>query len=261
METTLRVLSNFSSMVVCFLPVTEIDSYLHEVVMEFYANLPDGEEGDNLAYSVFVRRNMYEFSLAIINQMFQLPNPSYPLDGVSEIQVPESMDEVAIALSNGKANSWKMLTYRMLSPELALLNKICCHNWSPTVNRSVLKPERMTLLYMVAKALPFNFGKLIFDEIWACSNAVANPSCTLRLVLPNLIDQMVRFQRIVRSDEGDTTSSAPLKFTMEVKPVPLLQSDSPTLEAALETLIASLTTMHVRLAGKPLSLNLHSVIF
>jgi len=72
---------------------------------------------------------------------------------------------------------------------------------------------------------------------------------------------MLRFQRIVRSDEGDTTSSAPLKFTMEVKPVPLLQSDSPTLDAALETLIASLTTMHVRLAGKPLSLNLHSVFF
>jgi len=152
--------------------VTEIDSYVHEVVMEFYANLPDGEEGDNLAYSVFVRRNMYEFSLAIINQMFQLPNPSYPLDGMSEIQVPESMDEVAIALSNGKANSWKMLTSRLLSPELALLNKICCHNWSPTVNRSVLKPERMTLLYMVAKALPFNFGKLIFDEnlgVFECS--------------------------------------------------------------------------------------------
>jgi len=191
----------------------------------------------------------------------KLPNPSYPLDGVSEIQVPESMDEVAIALSNGKANSWKMLTSRLLSPELALLNKICCHNWSPTVNHSVLKPERMTLLYMVAKALPFNFGKLIFDEIWACSNAVANPSSTLRLVLPNLIDQMLRFQRIVPSDEGDTTSSAPLKFTMEVKPVPVLQSDSPTLDAALETLIASLTTMRVRLAGKPLSFNLHSVIF
>jgi len=146
------------------LTVTEIDSYVQEVVMEFYANLPDGEEGDQLAYFVFVRGNMYEFSPAIINQMFQLPNPPYPLN-MSKIKVPESMDEVDVARSNSKANSWKMLTSRLLSPEIALLNKICCHNWMPTVNRSVLKPERVTLVYMMAKALPFNFGKLIFDEI------------------------------------------------------------------------------------------------
>jgi len=47
---------------------------------------------------------------------------------------------------------------------------------------------------------------------------------------------------------------------MEVKPVHVLPTDSPTLDAALENLIASLTTMQLRLAGKPLSLTLHSVI-
>jgi len=84
--------------------VTEINSYVQEVVMEFYANLPGGEEGDQLAYSVFVRGNMYEFSLAITNQMFHFPNLSY-LVNMSEIQVPESMDEIVVTLSNCKANS------------------------------------------------------------------------------------------------------------------------------------------------------------
>jgi len=45
----------------------------------------------------------------------------------------------------------------------------------PKVNRFILKPERVTLLYMVAKALPFNFGKLIFDEIWRVRMLLRTP--------------------------------------------------------------------------------------
>ncbi|CAD5324603.1 unnamed protein product [Arabidopsis thaliana] len=94
---------------------------------------------------------------------------------MSEIQVPESMDEIVVTLSNCKANSWKMLTSWLFSLEITQLNKICCHNWMPKVNRFILKPERVTLLYMVAKALPFNFGKLIFDEIWRVRMLLRTP--------------------------------------------------------------------------------------
>ncbi|KAG7559036.1 Integrase catalytic core [Arabidopsis thaliana x Arabidopsis arenosa] len=225
--------------------VTEIDSYVNEVVMEFYANLPDSEEGEKDGHRVFVRGTMFEFSPTIINQMFQLPNIPYSVDQPL-LHVPESLDEIALSLSNGKALTWKQLSTRLFDDNVSLLNKICCHNWMPTVNRSVLKPDRVTLLFMVSNRRAFNFGKLIYDEIWACSNAVANPSSTLRLVFPNLIDQMLRFQRIVPTVVGDMSSAAPMRFTVEIKPAP---TSHVTLDADLLHLIGCLTTMRQRLAG------------
>lgn len=234
------------------LTVTEIDSYVNEVVMEFYANLPDSEEGEKDGHRVFVRGTMFEFSPTIINQMFQLPNIPYSVDQPL-LHVPESLDEIALSLSNGKALTWKQLSTRLFDDNVSLLNKICCHNWMPTVNRSVLKPDRVTLLFMMSNRRAFNFGKLIYDEIWACSNAVANPSSTLRLVFPNLIDQMLRFQRIVPTVVGDMSSAAPMRFTVEIKPAP---TSHVTLDADLLHLINCLTTMRQRLAGK-----CHSVLF
>ncbi|CAL9248296.1 unnamed protein product [Arabidopsis halleri] len=106
----------------------------------------------------------YKFSLTIINQMFQLPNTPYSVDQPL-LHVPESLDEIAIPLSNGKALTWKQLSTRMFDDNVSLLKMICCHNWMPTVNRSVLKPDRVTLLFMVSNRRSFNFGKLIYDEI------------------------------------------------------------------------------------------------
>lgn len=65
------------------------------------------------------------------------------------------------------------------------------------MNKSALNKKRATLVFMVAKQRELNFCQLVYDQIWSCSNVVANESSNMRMVLPNLIDQLLRFSRII----------------------------------------------------------------
>lgn len=82
-----------------------------------------------------------------------------------------------------------------------------------TINKTALHKNRATLVYMVANSKLFNFGKLVYDKIIASTNA--NPSYWL--VLPNLIDQLLRYQHIVPSYLDDHSSTAPLTFQLDKK--------------------------------------------
>lgn len=57
------------------LTVVEVDTYVEEVVKEFYANLAKIEFCDCGQHCVYVLGTMYELCPHIINQLFQLPNP------------------------------------------------------------------------------------------------------------------------------------------------------------------------------------------
>ncbi|EOA13348.1 hypothetical protein CARUB_v10026382mg [Capsella rubella] len=231
----------------------EADSFTENVVKEFYANLPEAENDDPEVLKVFVRGSLYEFSPMIINQLYQLPSPPYPSEG-SQIHISESLNQVVSLLTDGRIRDWKRRSKRGMGDAMSLLHKICCQNWMPTVNLNALKAERSSLLFMVVKGRPVNFGKLAFDEIRACSSVVMNESSNLRLVLPNLIDQLLRFQRIVPSAQGDVSSAAPAKFRIEPKEMlPPRTSHSAaenTLTADLQHLHEFTQTMLQRLEGK-----------
>ncbi|CAE5960320.1 unnamed protein product [Arabidopsis arenosa] len=206
--------------------ITEIDTFVEQVVLVFYANLPDAEVRETGELMVFVRGSMYEFSPTIINQMFQLSNPIFPVN-VHVTDIAADLDDVAAVLSSGRVTSW---------------------NWMPTVNSHTLKPGRSTLLYMVVKKHEINFGKLVYDEVWNCSQQVASPSSTWLLIFLNLIDQLLRFQRIVPELDTDVTSAAPQRFTFEIKG-PFVPAGPATLTADLALLMATIKTVLQRLTG------------
>lgn len=129
--------------------MTKIDTFTHQVVKEFYSNLPDCEVGDDGELLVFVRGTLYEFSPRIINKLFQLQNYLFALN-VPLLGVPASLDEIAFDRSGGSVFTWQCLTSRALTETMSLHNKICCYNWIPTVNRCALKADHVTLLYMIA---------------------------------------------------------------------------------------------------------------
>lgn len=117
---------------------------------------------------VFVHGSMYEFSPFLINQMFQLSNPKFSVN-VTVTDISTDLDDVVTILSLGRVTSWVNLTKRLMGDTMSQLQKICCQNWMPTVNSHTLKPGRSTLLYMVVKKHELNFGKLVYDDVWNCS--------------------------------------------------------------------------------------------
>ncbi|VVA91922.1 unnamed protein product [Arabis nemorensis] len=103
--------------------VTEMEPYTPEVVRELYANLEDMEIRDDGYQCVYVRGAMYEFSLTIINQMFQLQEYEYdPESKVPSMEDP--IELVAAELSQGHVNNWDILTPPQMSPKMAFLYKI-----------------------------------------------------------------------------------------------------------------------------------------
>lgn len=127
------------------------------------------------------------------------------------------------------------------------------------MNKGALNKERATLVFMVANHRVPNFGKLAYDQIWSCSNVVANESSNLRMVLPNLIDQLLRFQRIVPQISGDTESPRPEPFRhvlLAPPPSPSVTAEIPGLSANsslasdLAHVVKCLQAIQHRLAGK-----------
>lgn len=82
--------------------VTEVDTYVEEVVKELYANLPEMEKREDGNHAVYIRETMYEFNPQIINQLFQLENHLVALN-VPLLSIPDPINEVVSFLSNGKA--------------------------------------------------------------------------------------------------------------------------------------------------------------
>ncbi|XP_010445480.1 PREDICTED: uncharacterized protein LOC104728149 [Camelina sativa] len=238
-----KILSDFG-----LLPtVTEVDSFVGNIVKEFYANLAEAEMEGVDTLKVFVHGSMYEFSPSIINRMYQLPNESYPLNA-TPIQVHESLDDIVTLPTNGQIHAWDLCSKKEMGDTVAMLQKICCQNWIPTMNPSSMSAEQFTLLFMILKGCKFNFGKLVFDEICACNSVIANASSNVRLILPNVIDQLLRFQRIVPALFVDVTSAAPSKFKIE--PKELLSSQTPlTLLSDVRHLHDFTKLMMERLAG------------
>lgn len=238
------------------LTLTEIDCYTEEVVKEFYANLPEMETLGDEEYAVYIRGCMFEFHPRLLNQLFQLEHHPYPLN-VSLLSIPENLSLVVEMQTGGKYRKWSELTSPRLTDKMAVLNKFCCRNWMPTMNKGALNKERARLIFLVANRRELNFGKLIFDQIRSCSHVVANESANFRMILPNLIDQLLRFQRVVPALSGDTDSPKPEVFrhTPVVSTPAGISTSGPSsvsasLSADLAQLMTFLQTMQQRLTGK-----------
>ncbi|XP_023640099.1 uncharacterized protein LOC111831002 [Capsella rubella] len=224
--------------------VTEIDSFIETVVKEFYANLPEAEGGDSEVLRVFVRGSMYEFSPSLINRLFQLPNEPYPLN-TSQLRAFGDLDAVAALLTDGQVSTVAEVSTGLLGDIIIVLHQISCFNWLPSTNHRALSPDRCVLLYLIAKGERLNFGKIVFDEIRSCASRSGAASSTDCLIFPNLIDQLLRFQRVIPSLTGDVLSSTPTMFVTPEAAAPT-SGPSLTLAADLAHLAHSATTIMQR---------------
>jgi len=106
-----------------------------------------------------------------------------------------------------------------------MLHKVCCGNWFPTTNTSTLRVDRLRLIDMGTHGKSFNLGKLVVTH--TMSLAHLGPLSSHRLAYPNLIYQLLTFQRDVRSRPRDTLSDEPGVFVNDPPPTQPTQAPPP----------------------------------
>ncbi|XP_010495618.1 PREDICTED: uncharacterized protein LOC104772734 [Camelina sativa] len=143
--------------------VTQVGAYDSDVVYEFWANLPAAKV-ERESVDVLVRDWMYEFSPSRINALFGLQSVDVREQRLQTAAILE--EDMALFLSGGTVKSCKQLVSTAIKNQVIKdLHKICCSNWSPTVNTGYISTNRAMVIYMIMHHIPFNFGRMIYDQI------------------------------------------------------------------------------------------------
>ncbi|KAG7599440.1 Ribonuclease H-like superfamily [Arabidopsis suecica] len=193
--------------------VSEIDPYVKEVVLEFYSNFHIFNEVTKKS-PVFVRGKMYEFSPQMINKAFRTPAIKWHAKAEYE-RAALSKHALAKYLSEGKVVTWKDLRTPVMPTHLAGLYLICCINWLPSKNNSNVTIDRAKLLYLINEKIPFNYGKLVYDQV---EKAARFPGQILNILpFPNLIYRVLMFQREITLENFEKPDPPPKKFNPEVR--------------------------------------------
>ncbi|CAA7027779.1 unnamed protein product [Microthlaspi erraticum] len=175
------------------LTVSDREVFYPNVVYEVYAHLTSTVRTERPDL-IYVRGKMYEFSPAIINKTFNTPD--IPAHTTSEFHLDISDHALVQYLTGDRIHHWTKFNTSMLTPEMGHLYGICCYNWMPSSNNTNVTKDRAKLLYKLANRIPFNFGKLVYDQI----KAVAVTMTVKGIVpFPSLIYQVLRFQKEILS--------------------------------------------------------------
>ena len=138
-------------------------SYTLDILYEFYANLANMVKRDGTTW-VFVRKHMYEFSPGIINSIFK--TPCQEADFPCMPWTTENLDDAVNTITGGKKNGWGNLSMLDVTPSMNIMFKFCVFHWMPTVNRSTLTIDRLKFIHMLTEGRPFEFGVMVFGQIY-----------------------------------------------------------------------------------------------
>lgn len=187
--------------------VLDVRPYAPQVIHEFYSNLLhlDFRDGINLVY---VRGKMFNFSPAVINELFETQDHS-----AHEPWTNEDVDEAVVTVTGGKKKKWGRVSMVDLTKTMNLMFKFTCANWMPTSNKSTLTKDRIRFIHMLCQGRPFNFGKMVFDQIL---EVAASPE-DHNLLFPNLIGQLLDSQHEHVTAEADSLSNVPLYMVLDGK--------------------------------------------
>lgn len=97
--------------------------------------------------------------MAKINEFFDTPN-------IEEPPLEVSMDAVARELTGGRMTQWaSKFPAKHLTAMMAVLFRLCIHNWIPTKNNNLVTATVGVLLYKLKMGIPINFGQYVFNRI------------------------------------------------------------------------------------------------
>ncbi|XP_018448909.1 uncharacterized protein LOC108820469 [Raphanus sativus] len=213
------------------------------VVREFIANLPDAEPRDD-GVAVYVRGSMVVFSPSLLNAMFCIPgfeeDPSWR---------EENIDRVCVFLTQGRVKRREDMSSKWLTATNQVLYKPVCSNWIPTTSYTAMNSERLRFLYMMYVSRGFDIGKLVYDQVVSMAdNTEADKK--RRIIFPNLIQQVLLYQRNIPPDKQDVDETGFQKHVVKDIKAGLGSgsvSRAPNLEEDIEELITDLKALRMRL--------------
>ncbi|KAG5412387.1 hypothetical protein IGI04_008706 [Brassica rapa subsp. trilocularis] len=203
--------------------LTDLDPYQPNVIREFLANLPEAEERDD-GVAVYVRGSLIDFSPSLINSMYCIPgfeeDPNW---------MDERLDEVCGFLTDGRIRRGENMSSKYLTATNQVLYKLVCSNWIPTRNYTFNEPKATQIIAMAANTQ---------TEKTRC------------IMFPNLIQQVIHFQRTITPDLlHDEFTGTPKLVVKDVKAGRGSGADSSaaSLEDDINRTIAGLKAIRVRL--------------
>ncbi|XP_018460746.1 uncharacterized protein LOC108831716 [Raphanus sativus] len=223
--------------------LTDVDSFLPNLIREFIANLVDAEKRDG-GVAVYIRGSLVDFSPDLINEMYCTPGVEDPPSWLDE-----NLDDVCSFLSEGRVLRWEDMSSKFLTKLNQVLYKLVCTNWIPTTSYTAMNPERLRFVYMLHHHKRFNFGKLVYNQIISMAEGIKTEK-TRRIIFPTLIQQVLISQRVLPPDGGDDDYIGFPKPV--VKDIKAGRGDGagshpPNLEKDIARTIASLKSIHLRL--------------
>ena len=99
-----------------------------------------------------------------------------------------------------------------VTPTMNILFKFCVFNWMPTANRS----NRLKLLHMLTDGRPFDFGVMVFDQIYDLGQQAISGKAN-NLLFPNLIQHILESQHPILVCGVDADHVAPVKMVLDLK--------------------------------------------
>ncbi|XP_073131770.1 uncharacterized protein [Henckelia pumila] len=181
------------------LTVTKPNSYVMDIVYEFYENLSQQSSvaGSPFYHMVYVRGHVFDFSPAIIDEYFGRSHAES--DDLCEY-IPDTyidLDEVATELI-GVPTKWESRPRSStLTSKYAILSRIGLCNWFPTSHATTIDEEIGRFLFRVGKGLQLRLGESIFKQ--TVSHADGRSSRT-HLVFPSLICDILKSQHAIQLD-------------------------------------------------------------
>ncbi|XP_048637627.1 uncharacterized protein LOC125610024 [Brassica napus] len=223
--------------------VIDSDPFKPSVIRQFIANLVDAEPRED-GVAVYVKGSLVNFSPSLINSLYLIPSCEEDPDWSTY-----NMDRVCTFLTNKQIRRWEDMSSKFLTATNQVLYKLVCANWIPTTSYTAMNPERLRFIYMLYHDRKFDFGKLVYNQIMAMAENTRTER-TRRIIFPNLIQQVLLFQRNVPPDSDDEEFTGMPKKVVKDKKAGLgsgTESRSPNLEEDIEHAIAGLKAISMRL--------------
>lgn len=236
--------------------VIDVQQYVPSVVREFYTNLGELVYDAGTSY-VYVRGQMFEFSSTMINKLLGIvPVASPPYSDVFD---NIDLDESVFLLTAGKNKRWEDLQFDSLTPTMAMLYKLCCHNWMPTTNWTSMLKDRVKFVALIALGRSFDFGAIVFHQI--CAIARRPGTMRNRIMFPSLVNQLLTYQRWIPRLRGDLISAQPCVLSLaDTHGYGSVSDVEMSLAADLHQLSDLLKQIRTRVKGKSHSLGILSFV-
>ncbi|KAF2549010.1 hypothetical protein F2Q70_00021980 [Brassica cretica] len=118
-------------------------------------------------------------------------------------------------IAGGKKKKWGNLSMPDVTSTMNILFKFCVFNWIPTAYRSTLTIDRLKFLHMIAEGRPFDFGEMVFDQIYELRQQAIS-GVTNKMMFPNLIQHVLNAQHPIPILDEDITPKAPNKMVLDM---------------------------------------------